>query len=1051
VSSSVGEPSSGPGSQTDTSRDADVHAFLIADVRGYTAFTQERGDEDAGRLAGRFAQVTRSVVEDHRGHVLELRGDEALVVFGSPRSAIRGAVALQQRFVEETIADPSLPLTVGIGLDAGEAVAVEGGYRGGALNVAARLCSLARAGEVLASREIVHLALRVDGVRFTERGQASLKGLEKPVHVVAVRSEDRDEALAIAPFVRSIARPPRTRWKAVAAVVAFAVVAALVAIPLVARRAGGSSAIDPNSVGVLDPESGEVTATVGLEESPGSLAASTEALWVANPDVGTVTRIDPDEQEVRDSIPVGDNPTGIAVGFDAVWVLESGGPSVSRISPDTNQVVKTISVGNGPAGIAVGEGAVWVTNRFDGTISRIDPDANEVVEDIPVGLDPRGIAVGFDSVWVGLAGSNQVVRIDPKTNDVTQSIGVGNAPESLAVSAESVWVANTLDDTVMEINPDTNSVVDTIGVGDGPSGIAVVQGSLWVANEWDGTLSRLEPGQTSDSPTVIGSAPQGLTGLDGALWVSVRGTATSHRGGTLHSVSLEPPPTLDPGAAYDVLSWSVLHLLGDGLVAFEPIGGTNAKLVADLANSVPTPTDGGRTYTFELRSRIPYSNGGVVAPSDFRYALERGFPLPDQGAHEFLYSGLVGGKACVKEPATCDLSEGIVTDDAGGAITFHLRRPDPEFLYKLTLPFAYPVPPSVPDRKQVAAGVPGTGPYMLEAPMTDEGLTLVRNPNFRIWSPAARPDGYVDRIEWTFGVERQARIEAVVAGEADLALDAAASGPGLLEEITVGYPGQVHTTPDAVTWFGVLDTGAPPFDSVDVRRAMNLAVDRDRVVQIFGGEAAASSTCQQLPPNFPGYKPYCPYTMDPGPEGAWTGPDVEEARRLVRRSGTRGMRVVVEIAPWFTSLFSKAQQTRLGDYMIELLGELGYRGSIRPPKDFYRAHHEWQIALGAWGSDYPAASNFIKGWFTCDAALPASSGFCDPRIDAKIERATQMQLDDPAQAGKLWAEIDREIVDQAPHMWLLNLIRVEFVSERVGNYQYSKQWGGALLDQLWVR
>jgi YVTN family beta-propeller protein len=1049
VSSSVGEPSSGPGSQTDTSRDADVHAFLIADVRGYTAFTQERGDEEAGRLARRFAEVTRSVVEAHRGKVLELRGDEALVVFGSPRSAIRGAVALQQRFVEETVADPSLPLTVGIGLDAGEAVAVEGGYRGGALNVAARLCSLARAGEVLASREIVHLALRVDGVRFTERGQASLKGLEKPVHVVAVRSEDRDEALAIAPFVRSIASPPRTRWKAVAAVVAFALVAALISIPLVARRAGGSSAIEPNSLGVLDPESGEVNATVGLEESPGSVAASTEAVWVTNPDVGTVTRIDPDEQEIRDSIPVGENPTGIAVGFDAVWVVNSGERSVSRISPDTNEVVgEPIEVGNGPADIAAGEGAVWVTNRFDGTISRIDPDANEVVEDIPVGLDPRGIAVGFDSVWVTLAGSNQVVRIDPKTNEVTQPIGVGNAPGSLAVSADAVWVANALDDTVSEIDPETNAVVDTIGVGDGPSGIAVVQASVWVANEWDGTLSRIEPGQTPDSPTVIGSVPQGLTGLNGALWVSVRGTATSHRGGTLRLVSLEPPTTLDPGSAYDVLPWRVLHLLGDGLVAFEPIGGTNARLVADLATSVPTPTDGGRTYTFELRSRRRYSNGEVVAPSDFRYALERGFPLPDFGAHELLFSGLVGGKACVKEPATCDLSEGIVTDDAGGTITFHLRRPDPEFLYKLTLPFAYPVPPSVPDQEQVAAGVPGTGPYMLEAPMTEDGLALIRNPFFREWSEA-RPDGYVDRIEWTFGVKAKEQIEAVAAGEADLAFDAR-NAPERLENLFVRFPAQVQTSPDAVTWFGVLDTGTPPFDSVDVRRAMNLAVDRDRVVQIFGGEAAARSTCQQLPPNFPGYRPYCPYTTDPGPEGAWTGPDMEKARRLVRRSGTRGMRVVVEIAPWFTSLFSKAQQTLLGDYMIELLGELGYRGSIRPPKDFDRAHHEWQMALSAWGSDYPAASNFIKGWFTCDAALTPWSGFCDPRIDAKIERATQMQLDDPAQAGKLWAEIDREIVDQAPHMWLFNLIRVEFVSERVDNYQYSKQWG-SLLDQMWVR
>ena len=117
---------------------------------------------------------------------------------------------------------------------------------------------------------------------------------------------------------------------------------------------------------------------------------------------------------------------------------------------------------------------------------------------------------------------------------------MGNAPGSLAVSADAVWVVNTLDDTVSQIDPDTNSVVDTIGVGDGPSGIAVVQGTVWVANEWDGTLSRIEPGQTSASPTVIGSVPQGLAGVNGDLWVSVRGTATSHRGGTLRLVSRAP-------------------------------------------------------------------------------------------------------------------------------------------------------------------------------------------------------------------------------------------------------------------------------------------------------------------------------------------------------------------------------------------------------------------------------------------------------------------------------------------------------------------------------
>ena len=107
--------------------------------------------------------------------------------------------------------------------------------------------------------------------------------------------------------------------------------------------------------------------------------------------------------------------------------------------------------------------------------------------------------------------------------------------------------------------------------------------------------------------------------------------------------------------------------------------------------------------------------------------------------------------------------------------------------------------------------------------------------------------------------------------------------------------------------------------------------------------------------------------------------------------------------------------------------------------------------LDAWGSDYPAASNFITNRFTCDTSYHPSAGFCDPRIDAKIDRATQMQIDDPAAAGALWAEIDRAIVDQAPYVWLVNPIGVEFVSERVGNYQYSQQWGSGLLDQMWVR
>src|SRR5881227_931499 len=178
--------------------EAGIKTFLIADVRGYTRFTQERGDEAAARLAGRFAELARESIEAAGGALVELRGDEALAVFDSARQALRAASALQERFVVETVADPSLPLAVGIGLDAGEAVPVDGGYRGGALNLAARLCSVAAAGEVLASREVTHLARAVDGIKYHERGSIRLKNLADPVPVITLRPEAEDLAQNIA-------------------------------------------------------------------------------------------------------------------------------------------------------------------------------------------------------------------------------------------------------------------------------------------------------------------------------------------------------------------------------------------------------------------------------------------------------------------------------------------------------------------------------------------------------------------------------------------------------------------------------------------------------------------------------------------------------------------------------------------------------------------------------------------------------------------------------------------------------------------------------------
>ena len=164
----------------------ELRTFLFADVRGYTRFTQERGDEAAVRLVRKFEALTRESVDRRDGRVIETRGDEVLAVFPSARQALRAAVDMQARFQSETAADPSLPLHVGIGIEAGEAIPLNGGYRGEALNLAARLCNLAGPGEILTTEGVVYLGRQVQGLSYADRGDVPIKGFGDRVKVIRV-------------------------------------------------------------------------------------------------------------------------------------------------------------------------------------------------------------------------------------------------------------------------------------------------------------------------------------------------------------------------------------------------------------------------------------------------------------------------------------------------------------------------------------------------------------------------------------------------------------------------------------------------------------------------------------------------------------------------------------------------------------------------------------------------------------------------------------------------------------------------------------------------
>jgi eukaryotic-like serine/threonine-protein kinase len=263
-----GEVASVPSAHVAPERPAEYRTFLIADIRGYTSYTDERGDEAAAALARQFAGLVRETVEARDGFLAELRGDEALTIFASPRQALRAAVELQGRIAAE-----QLPRGIGIGLDAGEAVPVEGGYRGTALNVAARLCAQAAAGEILATETVIHLAARIEGIRYREPKSIRLKGFESPVRVVGVQAEAAAEAAGrtrAKAGVRALERRPA--FAALVAVAVLVVGGALVFAQGLGGRgsaAPGASTAGRSDAGSVRPGGSLARESLAPGDSPG--------------------------------------------------------------------------------------------------------------------------------------------------------------------------------------------------------------------------------------------------------------------------------------------------------------------------------------------------------------------------------------------------------------------------------------------------------------------------------------------------------------------------------------------------------------------------------------------------------------------------------------------------------------------------------------------------------------------------------------------------------------------------------------------------------------
>ena len=322
-------------------------------------------------------------------------------------------------------------------------------------------------------------------------------------------------------------------------------------------------------------------------------------------------------------------------------------------------------------------------------------------------------------------------------------------------------------------------------------------------------------------------------------------TDTDHHGGVLTMVGTEIAYE-DGAPVTDVtLHWAqefsrLAAVTNDGLVGFRRAGGVQgAGIVPDLATGLPAPTDNGLTYTFHLRKGVRYSTGAPVLAGDIRRGIERTVAQPDT-TPPYYTTAILGAQACTdaarKAHATgrprpdCDLQEGITADDRTGTIIFHLTRPTPEFLYQLALPNASAVPQDTPLDLPPGAILPATGPYMIRSFTQGQAgvhprLVLVRNPHFHVWSSAAQPDGYPDRIVLETGYTNEQVVARLSDGRADISWSGAPQADEDRLRTTHGSK-LLLTTPGLNTNYVFLNATKPPFNNRDARRAVAYALDR---------------------------------------------------------------------------------------------------------------------------------------------------------------------------------------------------------------------------------
>src|SRR5260370_22022815 len=332
--------------------------------------------------------------------------------------------------------------------------------------------------------------------------------------------------------------------------------------------------------------------------------------------------------------------------------------------------------------------------------------------------------------------------------------------------------------------------------------------------------------------------------------------------------------SMDPNRWYFAVTWGLANALCTTLVRYADQPGTAGTSVVPGTANLPTVSSNGLVWTFTLRPGARFANGRPITPADIKYTFMRLMaPKVNTGTGVY-FTNLIGATAYMNGKS--NTIAGITT--TANAISFHLSAPDGAFIYKAAWPPRCPVPvgtPLTPIENGSLEQKYASGPFKLASYSPARQLVLAVNKNYD-QSLGAR--GHVAKIVFTIGDQSTQAVLQIQAGQLDINTSNLATADILKISQNAALASQVHSSPRPSVTYIFLNNQVPPLNNLDVREAINFAIDRTAILAQWGGPLAGAPTDQIIPAGQADYKQYTTYP---------NAPNLTQARKLMKASGVK--------------------------------------------------------------------------------------------------------------------------------------------------------------------